>query len=100
MKGPDQALELRLPEMRREGLSEGCLGTIGEDETHLKTWRSIIRYFREHTTSGVWVMNPSSKARGVYKDHRYSTGIAELNGSGLQLLSCAGGNLMLIDEPE
>jgi hypothetical protein len=92
-------LGLDLPEMRPEGMCQGNLGTLSEDEAHLKVWRSIMRYFRKQTTSGMWVMNPDSKARGFYKDLRYSAGIAELHRRGLQLLTHPAGNLVFIDEP-
>lgn len=32
--------------MRPEGLREGNLGTINEDEARLNVWRSVLRYFR------------------------------------------------------
>ena len=44
-------------------------------------------------------MNLSSKARGFYKNIRYSPGVAELHRQGLQLLPFAGGNRLFIDEP-
>lgn len=93
-------LALQLPEMRPEGLRQGNLGTLSEDETHLRVWRAVIRYFRKQTTAGVWVLNPSSRARGFYKNIRYSAGVAELHRQGLQLLPFAGGNRVYIAEPE
>jgi hypothetical protein len=92
-------LALHLPEMRPEGLRAGNLGTVSEDEGHLKVWRSIIRYFRKQTTAGMWVMNPSSGARGLSKNIRYSPGIAELHRQGLKLLPFAGDNRVFIEEP-
>lgn len=92
-------LELHLPYMKPEGLRTGSLGTLSEDETHLKVWRSIFRYFRKQTTAGMWVMNPSSKERGFYKPLRYSQGIADLHRKGLSLLPFAGGNQIFIEEP-
>ena len=92
-------LALQLPEMRQEGLREGKLGTLSEDETHLRVWRAVIRYFRKQTTAGVWVLNPSSRVRGFYKNIRYSAGVADLHRQGLQLLPFAGGNRVFVAEP-
>jgi hypothetical protein len=93
-------LALQLPEMRPEGLREGDLGTLSEDEAHLRVWRAVIRYFRKQTTAGMWVLNPATRARGFYKNIRYSSGIAELHRQGLQLLPFAGGNRVFIEEPD
>lgn len=93
-------LALQWPEMRPEGLREGVLGTLSEDEVHLRVWRAVIRYFRKQTTAGMWVLNPSSRARGFYKNIRYSSGIAELHRQGLQLLPFAGSNRVFIEEPD
>jgi hypothetical protein len=93
-------LALDLPEMRPAGLREGDLGTLSEDETHLRVWRAIIRYFRKQTTAGMWVLNPSSRAQGFYQNIRYSSGVAELHRQGLQLLPFAGGNRVFIKEPD
>jgi hypothetical protein len=92
-------LALQLPEIRPEGLREGNLGTLSEDEAHLRVWRAIIRYFRTQTATGVWVFNPSSGARGFYKNIRYSAGVAEQHRQGLQLLPFAGDNRVFIAEP-
>jgi hypothetical protein len=62
-------LALQLPDGSPEGLREGSLGTLSEDAVHLRVWRAVIRYFRKRTTAGMWVLNPSSLARGFYK-HR------------------------------
>jgi hypothetical protein len=92
-------LALQLPDSRPEGLREGRLGTLSEDEAHLRVWRAVIRYFRKQTAAGMWVLNPSSRARGLYKNIRYSASIAELHRQGLQLLPFAGGNRVFIEEP-
>ncbi len=92
-------LALQLPDRRPEGLREGRLGTLSEDEAHLRVWRAVIRYFRKQTSAGVRVVNESSEARGLYKNIRYSPGIAELHRQGLQLLPFAGGNRLFIEEP-
>jgi len=96
-QNPDR-LALQLPDRRPEGLREGRLGTLSEDEAHLRVWRAVIRYFRKQTTAGVWVVNESSGARGLYKNIRYSPGIAELHREGLSLLPFAGGNRLFIEE--
>lgn len=93
-------LALQLPEVRPEGLREGNLGTVSQDEAHLRVWRAVIRYFRKQTTAGVWVLNPSSGARGFYKNIRYSAGVAEQHRQGLHLLPFAGGNRVYIAEPD
>ena len=65
-------LELQLPEMTVAGLREGSLGTLSEDEDHLRRWRAILRNFRKRTTAGMWVMNPLTRARVLSKHLRYS----------------------------
>jgi hypothetical protein len=92
-------LALQLPETRPEGLRGGTLGTVSEDEAHLRAWRAVIRYFRKQTTAGMWVLDPSSRARGFYKHLRYSAGIAELHRRGLRLLPFAGDNRVFVEEP-
>jgi hypothetical protein len=91
-------LALQLPQLGPEGLREGSLGTLAADEVHLRVWRSIIRYFRGHTTAGVWVVNPASNARVFYNRIRYSPGIAALHRNGLQLLPFAGRSRGFIEE--
>lgn len=102
MDGCDQnqdRLALQLPELRPEGLREGSLGTLSQDEGHLRIWRAVIRYFRQQTTTGVWVLNPASGARGLSRNIRYSAGAAELHRRGLPLLPFAGNNRLLLAEP-
>jgi hypothetical protein len=97
-QNPDR-LALQLPDRRPKGLRAGMLGTLSEDAAHLRVWRAVIRYFRKQTRAGVWVVNESSGARGLYKNIRYSPGVAELHRQGLQLLPFAGDNRLLIEEP-
>jgi hypothetical protein len=92
-------LALMLPEVGPDGMREGDLGTLSEDPARLRVWRAVIRYFRQRTTAGMWVLNPDSGARGFYKHFRYSAGVAELHRQGLQLLPFAGGNRVFIAEP-
>jgi hypothetical protein len=92
-------LALQLPEMRPEGLREGRLGTLSGDETHLRVWRAIIRYFRTRTTAGAWVVNPSTRRAEYYKTIRYSPGVAVLHRQGLPLLPFAGSNQVYLDRP-
>jgi hypothetical protein len=92
-------LALDFPHMHDGFLREGCLGTLSEDPLRLKLWRSLIRYVRSRTISGMWVHNPDTGAKGLYKHLRYSPGVRELHGAGLQLKLVAGDNLVSIDEP-
>lgn len=92
-------LALQLPDMWQGGLRPGVLGSLSEDETRLKTWRSIIRFFRNRTKTGMWVLNRMMKARGESKQMRYSPGIEELHRKGLKLWPFAGENEVFIDMP-
>lgn len=92
-------LGLELPKTTEYGIGDWILGSLSEDDVHLRVWRSIIRYFRKKTTSGMWVLNPTTGARAFYKHLRYSDEIAKLHQTGLHLLPTAGSNRVLIEEP-
>lgn len=97
-KNPNR-LSFQLPEMKENGLCEGILGTVTEDQIRLKKWKSVLRFFRNKTKPGMWVFNPHNKAKGFYKQLRYSAEIEELHQKGLQLLPIAGWNIVYINEP-
>ncbi len=97
-KNPNR-LSFQLPQMKENGLCEGVLSTMTEDEIRLKIWKSVLRFFRSKTTAGMWVLNPHSKAKSFYKHLRYSKAIDELHQKGLQLLPVAGWNLIFINKP-
>ena len=50
-------LALQVPDKWNSGLRAGVLGTVSEDETRLKVWKSIIRFFRTKTKTGIWVFD-------------------------------------------
>ncbi|WP_027360580.1 hypothetical protein [Desulforegula conservatrix] len=92
-------LSFQFPHMKENGLCEGMLGTMCEDEVILKKWKSVLRFFQSKTTAGMWMQNPHNNAKGFYKHLRYSPEIKKLHENGLNLLPIAGWNMVYINEP-
>jgi hypothetical protein len=87
------------PEMTSDGLRSGSLDLIQKEPMNLDIWRALVADVRKHTTAGMWLYIKFNGRKVFNKDLRYTPGIVELTGQGVQLLPFAGGNPVTIDEP-
>src|SRR5262249_37290507 len=95
-----QRFSIHLPKNTPHGLRESWFGTVATKEQQRRVWRAIIRAVRKYTTGGMWIWSAERQVKGFSNRHRYSPAIAEQHARGLILLPFAGGNQLLIREPD
>lgn len=79
-------------------LRESALSARSNDPTQLKMWRRISSRLKSMSSSGVFVINPTTRAYASSKNHRFTEGAAAFHRSG-GILRPIGGNYIVLDDP-
>lgn len=73
-------------------LKESTIWTNAENEIS-KDWKKIINAYKKSLLKGAWVVNPSTKAKVYYKDHKYTVNAKLAYEEGIKICPIAGWNI-------
>jgi hypothetical protein len=88
-RNPDAVL-LELGRLGSKGLKESGLSVRTTNSEALRVGRSIAKRIRGLTKAGAVAINPTTGEKAFLRSHRYSTGAAALQASGVKMLPLAG----------
>lgn len=91
-------LIIQLGECTGEYFKESTIGTRSQDAEKLKIWKSIIKQFKKEMHTGVWAVNPNTKAKSQCKNNYFSEGALTAFKSGIVMKAFAGWNEYQFEE--
>jgi hypothetical protein len=95
------ALGINFPKVCENQLEESQICASSEDSPKTwPIWKRIGKDVKKRTRLGLWSFNPQMKIKGFCKDRRYSSGVAEAENTGIELVQHFGGNIFSIREPD
>lgn len=95
---PADAVRLQVERPNNSQLRQSTIGIASSKPMVLAAWKIIRRHVHKLTRPGVKVTNPTTKASGIQKAFRYTTGAKKLAENGVTMLPSAGGNIVTFEE--
>ena len=93
-------LEINLPKLSANELRQATIGSVAEETSYLRLWKSVVRDIIAKTTTGMVGVNPQTNATRVYPSVRYTAASEALCRQGLLLRPFIGDMTFQIETPD